>query len=639
MGADVAPAASGSWASSGAAYRFLVGRGGSPSTSVPFTPPVTAVTGTAAERRLVSHPLVGPGTLSGTVKAYALARAPTGTVLTRLELYVVSEDGATVRGSLLAPGHYGSGTALLTVGRARAWALAGTALTPVAYVDGDRLVAVFGYAAASGTVVTTYGDLLWLEPEVADAAESESATSGTAWLELSQTVDFWQVSVTDLYHGNSPGVSAGTQFDTAAVAFPASTTMLLWSGSFGGLAAAPNSVTSLSNAVAWSQVLSAGPSNSKLSLWRATVPVSAPANSAVRVQYPASQQEVAVVVLALASADAVAPIVQTASASSAYPITASLPGAAPGNAVFAATFGATNTTGGGHVPEVGWGQRKSPVSRSGIQLFTAWSPVGDDTPQVLAGGDSVFSTLVAVEVKSARPDVQCVRGTIVVDQVSPTPGTQLGPFDPVSFHVRDTVTAFRRILPVVAYPNLGWAELVHDGDAFLPAFAGSERALASAPGSPEEWAYALRRAVAWPDRLIRLTPYAFSTVGSESPPYTPPGPTPGLCPAPGVVTVIVQGPTPGSTISARDRLRFTVADSLWAFRRTLPALDFPGLRRRELVHDGDAFLPVYAGSTRVLASAPGAPEVWAFDVGRAADWPDTTVTLVPYAFDVAGGAS
>lgn len=638
---DVAPVATGGWAGLNPSPAYLaVGRVGSPDAVTPFTPSSSAITLNFGDRAYVSPPRAGPGTLSGTVKAYALAKSTSGTVLTRFEVYVVSEDGATLRGVALPAGGYGSGAALSSgAARSAAFALAGTALTPVASLDGDRTVCVFGFSAATGAAQITYGDQV-VPTTVADLVESEVQTSGVGWVEFSQDTPFWVASVTDLFSGG-PLATVASYTTTATFAPTAGQVLLLTVGSNDPSPVIPSSVASLAApALTWVMAVSSVFGSAIDSAWYAVVPSPAPPASAITVLWPGSQQESTVVVQVVDGLRTSAPIRAAGVGGGTYPLTVPLPAVPATNGTMVVTFDTVTTSGHGHAPELGWGQRLSPVARLGRPMFVGFLPRADATPSVLPGDNPGPSgAALAYSLQTARPEVTCTRGAIAVTDVTPAPGTPLAPRQGVGFTVSDDAQAFARILPRVRYPNLGRGEFVHDGDSFLPPFAGSTRTLLSGPGDPESWRYDLVRPDPWPDRVIQLAPFAFDLTGSETAPYAPPGPTPGACPAHGVVAVTPLSPTPGSRIKAADHLVLTIADSLWAFRRVLPGIDFPSLGRREFVHDGDAFEVAFRESTRALISAPGQPEVWLYDLAYSGGWPDTRVRLFPYAFDVAGGAS
>lgn len=640
----------GGWGTTGGSGTVMVtGRVGAPSPAVGFSAVDTPVAGTARERPLVSFPLRGSGTLAGTIKAFALVKATTGAVTTRMSAWIVSEDGTTVRGTLLAVGNYGTGNALNSgANQVRAFASAGTSLSPVAWVEGDRVVVAFGFGAVSGAAATQYGDNLL--NATTDAGENETGTTGQAWIEFSQDFATWQVVAEDI--AQPAGGNAVTAVSTVApITFQSNSVYLCVAFSLGAsatVATPASSASSPSNSLVWALAGSAlspyappfDNTRGSITLFYAVTPAGPTAASVITATWSTTQGTAALIVMRL-DANLTTPIGQVdGGPKTGYPVALSLPGVSPSGAVFILTFDEVTVTGTGHARATGFGERVHGQTFGGLPLTVTWAPIATPTPTMGAGsGGSNPCAALAFEVLSARPVVQCVRGQILVTDVSPTPGSVIGRTGALHFRIRDTTTAFRRVLPRIRYPNLGWGEFVHDGDAFLSAFSGSSRVLISGPGQPEEWVYDLIRADPWPDRVITLTPFAGDASGSESPPYVPPGPTPGACPLPGTITVTAVSPTPGTGISPDASLRFTIADSLWAFRRILPGLDFPDLKRREFTHDGDTFEMAYAGSSRRLLSTPGAPEVWEYTLTRQGGWLGGRVTLFPYAFDVEGGAN
>lgn len=97
--------------------------------------------------------------------------------------------------------------------------------------------------------------------------------------------------------------------------------------------------------------------------------------------------------------------------------------------------------------------------------------------------------------------------------------------------------------------------------------------------------------------------------------------------------VAIVSPAPGSSIDGDDLLVFDVTVPVGsAFRRIIVAINYPGYRTTELVHDGDAFtVPYQDASTReVIANG------YRFSVRRSPVWP-ASPTLTVYAFDTSGG--
>lgn len=192
IAADVTPAANGAWTNTtGALNRKLVPAKTNSAITIGTRRSWTAGQ-LALDRRYVSGQLAAQ-TISGTVKAYLMSRMYAGTDATqdRLEIYVVSSDGLTVRGTLLAIARYGAvgGFVNNATHRNKSWAN-GDAISSLAIQSGDRLVVAIGYSDGAGT--TPEGSIKWGDPlATADLPENETQTSdGTAWIEFSGNIAF-----------------------------------------------------------------------------------------------------------------------------------------------------------------------------------------------------------------------------------------------------------------------------------------------------------------------------------------------------------------------------------------------------------------------------------------------------------------
>lgn len=146
----------------------------------PWTPGQTAL-----DSRFVSAPLAAQ-TISGTLKCYVQCKELSSSynVYSRFEAYVVSKDGTTVRGTLLAIGQWGIVTEFNL--NSKCVVLSGTVVNPVTLLDGDRIVACIGYSDLSGTTpqaLTAFGD----QTAASDLIENESQVSNAnPWVQFSQ---------------------------------------------------------------------------------------------------------------------------------------------------------------------------------------------------------------------------------------------------------------------------------------------------------------------------------------------------------------------------------------------------------------------------------------------------------------------
>lgn len=150
-----------------------------------------AALSTGLDRVFVSNPLAAQ-TFSGTAQCQVVMRegATSDDATPRISIRIVSADGGTVRGTLLALGNYGTGLELTASFQNRIVANA-AALTPVAVQAGDRLVVEIGYGAlVSG--VTPQGIATWGAPSGSTDATSGNQTEGATvvpWIEFSHDFD------------------------------------------------------------------------------------------------------------------------------------------------------------------------------------------------------------------------------------------------------------------------------------------------------------------------------------------------------------------------------------------------------------------------------------------------------------------
>lgn len=144
-------------------------------------------------RQYVSPPLEGAQTISGTVKCQIAARefANGDNSTSRLGLRVVSNDGNTVRGTLLAVANYGPTTEFISnVSRRNKTFADGDTLTSVNAEDGDRIVVEVGASDAAGT--TPEALMGWGAPTgTNDYGENETETTALVpWIEFSADLVF-----------------------------------------------------------------------------------------------------------------------------------------------------------------------------------------------------------------------------------------------------------------------------------------------------------------------------------------------------------------------------------------------------------------------------------------------------------------
>lgn len=199
----VAPAFDSGWESTGGADRLRMHTAKQSTALATKTASIPGFTASdALVRQYVSDPL-NAGSISGTVKAIIQAKEGSASLDQRAQLVirVVSNDGATVRGTLLAMdtgalANEFSATALTN--RRFPKGSSGATLSAVSAQAGDRIVVEVGYRQHASLFSSFYAVLFgygWGQLRFgdtgADLAENETDTgAGSPWLEFSQTLSF-----------------------------------------------------------------------------------------------------------------------------------------------------------------------------------------------------------------------------------------------------------------------------------------------------------------------------------------------------------------------------------------------------------------------------------------------------------------
>lgn len=101
--------------------------------------------------------------------------------------------------------------------------------------------------------------------------------------------------------------------------------------------------------------------------------------------------------------------------------------------------------------------------------------------------------------------------------------------------------------------------------------------------------------------------------------------------SPGAPLVSNVIPEPGSGIVATDVIQFDVTDRV-ALRRVLLVADYPKLRLREVIHDGNVFGPAYLNSRSTMVVINGG---FRYAVLRNTGWPESP-SIIAYAIDQTG---
>lgn len=224
----------------------------------------------ALDRYYVSPPLKGAQSISGTVTSQIRVRefATTDNVFARMEIYVVSEDGSTVRGTLLSIADYGPNTELLDSALRNKTYADGDTLSAVSAQDRDRIVFAVGYTDSAGT--TPEGQGSYGDSNASDLPVDETTTTAlNPWIEFSQSLTFVAANLNKLTRG-SKGTS-GTTATTASVAPTANALQLMFIVNSRAAGTVPDITSIASTGLTWEKVVTvASPANIlRLSLWRA----------------------------------------------------------------------------------------------------------------------------------------------------------------------------------------------------------------------------------------------------------------------------------------------------------------------------------------------------------------------------------
>lgn len=166
----------------------------------------TSTSGTfdALCRQYISDPL-NAGSISGTVKGIIRAQQDNTDADMRAQLVirVLSRDGSTVRGTLLASdnsvlSNEFDATGLVNRKFPLNWAGAGASLTLVNAQQGDRVVIEIGFRAHNTLSTNRIGTLRFGDASSTDLGENEiDSIDNNPWLEFSQDLSFEEIVTTD----------------------------------------------------------------------------------------------------------------------------------------------------------------------------------------------------------------------------------------------------------------------------------------------------------------------------------------------------------------------------------------------------------------------------------------------------------
>lgn len=103
-----------------------------------------------------------------------------------------------------------------------------------------------------------------------------------------------------------------------------------------------------------------------------------------------------------------------------------------------------------------------------------------------------------------------------------------------------------------------------------------------------------------------------------------------VVPVPPIVSNVT--PVAGTAVTARTPVGLDVTDDSGVFRRIMLVASFPTLGLLEVVHDGDNFAPLYAGTGNTREAIANG---FRYTALRRGGWP-ASPTLIPFAIDQEG---
>lgn len=196
----ITPAFDASWEATGAPTRRPLEISKAVVTAMTSVAVAEAVNNTAydvAVAQFISAPLDGNQTISGAIKGIIRASESNAAADMRAQLVirVLSGDGSTVRGTLLASDGSALASEFPTAIANRkfplAWAGSGTTPTTVNALDGDRIVVEVGFRSHEASATSRTGTLRFGTDSGSDLAENETGTDDFApWIEFADNLVF-----------------------------------------------------------------------------------------------------------------------------------------------------------------------------------------------------------------------------------------------------------------------------------------------------------------------------------------------------------------------------------------------------------------------------------------------------------------
>lgn len=209
--ANVSPAFGGGWGPTSQATRWRLNHVKGTSAIVAGSqiawPSSTA--NHALDRQYVSNPLEGAQVVGGLLKAQLLVRefnVSDNVDALKFGVFVVSQDGLTLRGTVIEPDEFNISEFLHNNYRNKTpFTISGTAGTPVNALDGDRIVVEIGYRSTGGSGAPVSPEASGKYGENAtDLAQNETdTTDGAGWFELAGTLAFVAVGSNEIVVGGT----------------------------------------------------------------------------------------------------------------------------------------------------------------------------------------------------------------------------------------------------------------------------------------------------------------------------------------------------------------------------------------------------------------------------------------------------
>lgn len=525
------------------------------------------------------------GNISGIIRA--LESAADADFRAQMVVRVVSEDGGTVRGTLLASdaGALSNEFDATTLTN-RKFPLNGNgALTNVAAQLGDRLLVEIGIRAHNVTATSKTGTLRFGDASASDLANNETGTTDdNPWIEFDSTITFAEVTTEDRRHEQAHA----TQSNYTTIGYPTYEPPQHMDG------------PDLSKGTFKSVELGA---TSQVNIASNDVPPvidnfsPAVASTILRTDHIAFNitddiDELARVVIMAEFSSGKSEVVWDGSA-------------------FVAPYASATRT------PIALG-----YSFDLVRTAPGWLAAGLTLRVIAHDDDGNEATPVTYAFTVSNPATGPV-----VDTFSPADASSIVRTAAAAFHVTDDGGTPARVIVTVTFAD-GTVEVVHDGSAFVGAYTGSTRS-----GIANGYSFSLlHSSPGWPSATLMFSVTALDadsnfTIDSS---YNltvsnPSGATPPV--------IDTFSPANASTILVTDTASFHVTDETALSDVIVEVLHSNGLL--EIIHDGGAFKAPYSASSTRSGISGG----YAFVITRTGGWPSASFTITVRATDSDGNVT